>query len=404
MDRPHKISIAGFSDAEFEALSRYFLQTTPPAPRFELAPLPQQADIVLADGANTAHLRQLKAMRLQAQVLLVGPSKTYPDLPFERRPVALPDLLRAAQYLLGIYDAAASPPSPGVAPSAPTTTPSANAPTQPLPLQTVKSEPPRAAPPAVSAPQAAAPAHPAHKAAYAATEPMGLQVAPAHTGYDATQPMGFEALFQQAGYDAQPAWAEDGGIQPDEIAAFRAARQAADAGAPVAPVIMERVELSAEPTACDSTQNSTGLAAPPVAAAQGGDGPRALLVDAADVDARRIERLLTYMGYGVVRVRSAADALLRAGEGHYALVLVDTSLDGGGYSHCRALRQRLRPHSPDAALFALGRAAGALERWRARLAGCSACVTKPVDLAKLEAIIEAHEPAGTGQGKRKQGQ
>ncbi len=414
MNRPIRMTIAGFSDAERQALHDFFMRLSGPGSQFEMAALPQQADVVVADGANTAHLRQLKAMRLSAQVLLIGASAEFPDLSFERRPINLQDVLQAVQYLLGVFEGRGNGPRPVAEAAA----------TQPLPLQAVKST---AAPKSASAVDFAAtqPFQVLSKGAAAvnfeATQPMTMKgkgasavnfeatqpfkVLPKSApgvSFEATQPMGFDTLFQQMAVDAQPAWKEDGGIQEDEIAAFKAAR----ATSPLAengPIIAERVELrdpdapvpvrapAPHNNAYDSTQSFLGIEAPPPAPVAERKGPHALLVDDSDVDARRVERLLTYMNYNVVRVRNAKDAVKRAGEQAFAFALVDTALDGGGYGHCRTIRQSLRAKSPSAVLIALGRVGGTFERLRAKLAGCSACIVKPIDLAKLEALVESLE-------------
>lgn len=403
MNRPIRLSIAGFSEAERRALHDYFLTLSGPGRKFEMAALPQQADVVVADGANTAHLRQLKAMRLSAQVLLIGASAEFPDLPFERRPINLKDVLQAVQYVLGVFDSAGQ----GASPAADLAADAAV--TKPLPLQTVKSTvAPQSAPVVDFA--ATQPFKVLSKSGagvdFAATQP--FKVLPKSTpsaSFEATQPMGFDTFFQQAALDAQPAWKEDGGIQADEIAAFKAARNSAQAGA-IAPVIAERVVLRDPNTATairtpatrnkayDATQSFMGIEAPPPAPAPERKGPNALLVDDSDVDARRVERLLTYMGYNVVRVRNAKDAIQRASMHVFAFALVDTALDGGGYGHCRAIRQSLRTRAPGAVLIALGRVGGTFERLRAKLAGCSACIVKPIDLSKLEVLIESLETTG----------
>lgn len=396
MNRPIRMTIAGFSDAERQALHDFFHGLSGPGRQFEMAVLPQQADIVVADGANTAHLRQLKAMRLSAQVLLIGASKEFPDLPFERRPADLQDVLHAVQYLLGVFDGR----RPGIRPGTDAAV------TQPLPLQTVKAAATPKSGPAVDF-AATQPFQVLSKGTpavnFEATQP--FKVLPKSTpsvSFEATQPMGFDGFFQQAALDAQPAWKEDGGIHADEIAAFKAARTTAQPAA-IVPVIAERVELggpdasavgrapSPRSNAYDSTQSFLGIEAPPPAPPPERKGPNALLVDDSDVDARRVERLLTYMGYNVVRVRNPKDAVQRASEQAFAFALVDTALDGGGYGHCRTIRQSLRTRAPGVVLIALVRVGGTFERLRAKLAGCSACIVKPIDLSRLEALIESLE-------------
>ena len=104
MNSPRKIAIVGFAETEATSLSTFFRFAVRTDPGYEVVALPQQADIIIADGANTPMLHQLRALRLRSQVLLIGASDEYPNLAYEARPVRLPGVLRAVEYLLGDYD------------------------------------------------------------------------------------------------------------------------------------------------------------------------------------------------------------------------------------------------------------------------------------------------------------
>lgn len=104
---PYRVAIMGFGPVETDLLRRHFAT----AAGFGLVMQPQQAQLIVADGSNTAQLAQLEAMRPHALVLLVGANATYPNLPFESRPIHLGKLLHAATYLLGQAQSALTQPA-----------------------------------------------------------------------------------------------------------------------------------------------------------------------------------------------------------------------------------------------------------------------------------------------------
>lgn len=402
MNSPRKIAIVGFAETEATSLSTFFRFAVRTDPGYEVVALPQQADIIIADGANTPMLHQLRALRLRSQVLLIGASDEYPNLAYEARPVRLPGVLRAVEYLLGVYD--------DKAPAARAGNDAAQS-TQPMALPMDKSEAQEAPPvweatrPMVAA--APAPATAAASAAYAATEPASLDDMDADNGFAATQPMGSDDLAMPSAPRKRPAAAQPwaaGGIADAELQAFRAARaDAVGAAEPqqAAPAAAQ-APAGAGDQAFESTNSFLGIGAPAAAPAAAPTGDSILLVDDSDIDARRIERMLTQRGYAVVRARNGQDALELAGAQDFAFVLVDTSLEGGGYGHCRSLRQRQRARgAPSGKVVAMGRVGGAFERLRARLAGCEASFVQPVDLEALGELIDQLEPYAAPHRERR---
>ncbi len=400
MNSPRKIAIVGFAESEASSLSTFFRFAVRTDPGYEVVALPQQADIIIADGANTPMLHQLRALRLRSQVLLIGASDEYPNLAYEARPVRLPGVLRAVEYLLGDYDdkAPAAPPRNDAAQS-----------TQPMALSTDKSEA-QEAPPMWEATRpmvTAAPAPATAAAAYAATEPATLDDMDADNGFAATQPMGSDDLAMPTAPRKRPAAAQPwaaAGIADAELQAFRAARaDAVGSSEPqqAAPAVAQ-APAGAGDHAFESTNSFLGIGAPAAAPAAAPTGDSILLVDDSDIDARRIERMLTQRGYAVVRARNGQDALELAGARDFAFVLVDTSLEGGGYGHCRSLRQRQRARgAPSGKVVAMGRVGGAFERLRARLAGCEASFVQPVDLEALGDLIDQLEPQAAQPRERR---
>lgn len=463
---PFKIALAGFNESEAASLSTFFRLAVRSQPGYQIVGLPQQADIVIADGANTPVLRQLKSLRLRCQVLLIGASEEFPHLPFETRPLRLAAVLRAVEYLLGVFDPGAAHHQTPAMDDAHSTQPPPHAwaaATAPQPLSMVKGPAPQVpspvagpgagshAPAAFAATQPMTPSGAASPAAafaatqpaaaFAATQPMthGLREGMAYaatepaplggfgsaadgdgSGFAATQPMagGYAgAAFGTAPVSAEAnPWRVDGGISDDELRAFRGARRAEEADAsaaipaPAEPSAAPRVEVPVGAGRADAppSHNSfIGLdAGPAVSQAAPAKGPGVLLLDDSDIDARRIERALADAGLAMVRARTAPDALARLAQRPFALVLVDTALDGGGFGHCRALRQQLRAHGQTAPVVALVRAGGAFDRLRARLAGCEATLVKPVNLALLEKLVDElvpEPPAAPSRDSRRAG-
>lgn len=368
----HKLAIVGFAPAEALGLITYFRITLGVAQGYQLVAQPRLADLVLVDGANTPVLMELKGMRLSCQMLLLGASDEFPNLPFEPRPLDRERIRKAVDYLLGRHEpAAAAAPRTGWAATQPAGKARAKAP-------------------------APAPAF------YAATQPMGLEALEAMESasqtYGATQPMGLMPELGAAAAPA-PAWVQEDEITEEEMEAFRIARgqPAAPVAAPPAaePEGLAEALRTAEPPvldapvgqspplvpgfelsdAGDSFVGLAGRAAPAPAAR--GEQPMVLLVDDKAFDGLKFERTLAQLGYGLVQVRHEREAFQAIADGDFHFIFVDMQASGG-YGTARALRQRTKGASQVPTLVALSRVGGALERIRARLAGCDTTMTKPV--------------------------
>ena len=116
-----------------------------------------------------------------------------------------------------------------------------------------------------------------------------------------------------------------------------------------------------------------------------------LLVEDHVDTARLLQRLLRRRGYDVHMVCSIADALAAAEAGQFHLLISDIGLpDGTGMELLQKLRER-RP-IPGIALSGFGMEE---DMERSRAAGFSEHLTKPVNLAQLEAAIERAARTGS---------
>lgn len=376
------MAIVGFAPAEALALITHFRRTLGTEAGYEVVANPHLADLVLVDGANTKVLRELKGLRLSAHMLLLGANDEFPNLPFEDRPLDRERIRRAVDFVLGRHALPASE-RPG----------SSWAATQPFDA----SKPGGLASPA---PQA-----------YAATEPMGVDAFRTAQGFAATQPMGVLPAQGAGGSLAsgsgtppsqgQP-WSAGDAITDEEMKAFRAARGLQPAAtAPVAGPAVEPgpAEVPVVPGFALSEAGDSFLGLVP-AQSKGArayqDQFLALLVDDKDFDAVKVERALTPLGYLVFRVSSEREAFQALATHEFDLIFVDTR-SANGYGTARALLQRTRAGLVRPSIIALSRVGGALERLRAKLAGCDLFLVKPVDVDLLQGFLRQKEAAQAAQ-------
>ena len=381
MGTVHKIAIVGFAPAEALTLITHFRRTLGTEAGYEVVANPHLADLVLVDGANSKVLHELKALRLAARMLLLGANDEFPQLPFEDRPLDRERIRRAVDFVLGRHALPASE-RPG----------SSWAATQPF---------------GVSTPGGLAGPGPQ---AYASTEPMAADGFRTAHGFAATQPM--DALRAQG--TGQPSaggrgsasgdapWSAGDAITDDEMQAFRAARglqRVASTETPVRAADPEPVELPVVPGFELSEAGDSFLGLMP-AQSQGAhayqDQCLALLVDDKDFDAVKVERALTPLGYLVFRVSSEREAFQALATHEFDLIFVDTR-SANGYGTARALLQRTRAAMVRPSIIALSRVGGALERLRARLAGCDLFLAKPVDIDALQEFLRQKESAQAAQ-------
>ena len=116
--------------------------------------------------------------------------------------------------------------------------------------------------------------------------------------------------------------------------------------------------------------------------------PKILLVEDnfenRDMLARRLER----RGYEVAIATDGVQCLAMAGAGSYSLILMDLSLPGiDGWEAAR--RIKADPATAATRIIALTAHAMSGDRDRAVRSGCDDYETKPIDLARLVAKIEA---------------
>lgn len=113
------------------------------------------------------------------------------------------------------------------------------------------------------------------------------------------------------------------------------------------------------------------------------DGPRVLLVEDHAPSRQAIERVLEKRGYRVTAAGSLATALDAARQGSFEILISDIGLpDGNGY----ALLEQLGTRAPDLKIAMTGYGMEDDVR-RAREAGFSAHLTKPVTITRLEEVL-----------------
>lgn len=381
MGTVHKIAIVGFAPADALTLITHFRRTLGAEAGYEVVANPHLADLVLVDGANSKVLRELKALRLPARMLLLGANEEFPNLPFEDRPLDRERIRRAIDFVLGRHELPVAQ-RPGTSWAA----------TQPFDA----SKPGGLASPA---PQA-----------YASTEPMGVDAFRTAQGFAATQPMGALPLSTPAGSPPavdQP-WSAGDAITEDEMQAFRVARGLQPAASPPSADVVAVPKPADAPVVPGFVMSEAGdsflglLPAESQGARAYQDQFLALLVDDKDFDAIKVERALTPLGYLVFRVSSEREAFQALATHEFDLIFVDTR-SANGYGTARALLQRTRGGLVRPSIIALSRVGGALERLRAKLAGCDLFLPKPVDMDILQGFLRQKEALQAAQRLKQAG-
>jgi CheY-like chemotaxis protein len=246
---------------------------------------------------------------------------------------------------------------------------------------------------------------------------MGVDAFRTAHGFAATQPMG--ALPMQgpgrrpvSGAGAAPAndqpWGAGDAITEDEMQAFRVARglqPAAGEASPSPSPVPKPDEVPVVPGFALSEAGDSFLGLVP-AESKGArayqDQFLALLVDDKDFDATKVERALTPLGYLVFRVSSEREAFQALATHEFDLIFVDTR-SANGYGTARALLQRTRGGLVRPSIIALSRVGGALERLRAKLAGCDLFLPKPVDMDILQGFLRQKEALQAAQRLKQAG-
>lgn len=139
--------------------------------------------------------------------------------------------------------------------------------------------------------------------------------------------------------------------------------------------------------AADALPASTEPALEPASAsvADPATGPTVLLVDDNETNRLVGAAMLRRLGAVVTLAEDGADALARAREQRFDLVLMDRDMPGlDGLAATRALRER--PDTRDLRIVALT-GAGEHERQVCLAAGMDDFVTKPVTMATLAALL-----------------
>jgi len=132
-------------------------------------------------------------------------------------------------------------------------------------------------------------------------------------------------------------------------------------------------------------------AGPAKAAVTAGASPlppaRVLLVDDMAVNLQVAAAMLKRLGLAVDSCQSGDEALLAAGAQRYDLIFMDCQMPGmDGYATTHALQIRLGTACPP--IVAMTANAGAKDRARCRDAGMVDFLTKPVDLAALQSLVQ----------------
>ncbi len=125
-------------------------------------------------------------------------------------------------------------------------------------------------------------------------------------------------------------------------------------------------------------------------------------MDDKDCDATKVQRALSPLGYLVFRVSSEREAFQALATHEFDLIFVDTR-SANGYGTARALLQRTRGGLVRPSIIALSRVGGALERLRAKLAGCDLFLPKPVDMDILQGFLRQKEALQAAQRLKQAG-
>jgi len=144
------------------------------------------------------------------------------------------------------------------------------------------------------------------------------------------------------------------------------------------------------------------LALPPVRRAD------ALLVDGSDVALRHLEHHLHALGLTTRRALGAARALELLAHDAYDFVFVDIDLDDAdgldALALARQIKRQRHPGARTPAVVMLSARASGSDRVRATLAGCDACLAKPLDAEALRETLQRHgarvAPAGGSRRRR----
>ena len=116
--------------------------------------------------------------------------------------------------------------------------------------------------------------------------------------------------------------------------------------------------------------------------------PKILLVEDNEMNRDMLSRRLTRKGYDVAIAVDGRDGVTKAKEGSYDLVLMDMSLpEIDGWEATRMLREAAETRTVP--IIALTAHAMSGDRERALEAGCDDYDTKPIELERLLAKIEA---------------
>ena len=117
--------------------------------------------------------------------------------------------------------------------------------------------------------------------------------------------------------------------------------------------------------------------------------PSVLVVDDNDDSRDLLAEYLSLKGFDVTTAADGVVAVTRAEQIHPQVVLMDLALPGiiDGWEATR--RIKTSPMTKDTVVIAVTAHAFPHDQQKAMHAGCHAVVTKPVDVAKLAALVES---------------
>jgi two-component system sensor histidine kinase RpfC len=142
------------------------------------------------------------------------------------------------------------------------------------------------------------------------------------------------------------------------------------------------------------------LRRPPAAAGRLGGGLRVLVADDNQVNRRVVEKILERAGHHATLVRNGEEALDALAADHFDVAVMDVNMpvlngiEATKLHRFGALGQR---HVP---IIGVTADASPATAERCREAGMDACLTKPVEPARLTEVVEAHGRPGGGAGAK----
>jgi len=375
------LSLVGLPSSDRALLETLFSQSWRYGPGYDIVTEMNQAQLIIADADDPGVMSTLQAARVSVPVLLIGASDGGTGWTLLSRPIYLPAVIDAVNYLDPRLNPKAVPPT---------------LPPSPLPAKRPPTEvnfP--APPPATTAPVSSAHAGPEsvsdHEGDFAATMAFTPSMLPNFqdsgdgSGFKATQQLTRSLPTKTSSLPSwipRPSW----GSKPDTSAQDRSVLMWRDelvlpAKAPKTPVV-PAVVVAPPPAP---------TAAPSRASSKPGSTDGILLVGSSRLAQGSLMQALLKLGYPVDCVADEEDALDRLRWNKHRFVFLDVaSLGHEAFALCRLLRKRARELDLTLRFVVVANRDGVLQRLWARLAGCDDWMVTPLKKRVLKRYLHMY--------------